>query len=49
MSKFLPKDVISIGPACSRTIRELGFEVAAEADISSYEGIVECIFNSYMR
>jgi len=46
---FLPKDVISIGPACSRTIRELGFEVAAEADISSYEGIVECIFNSYMR
>lgn len=25
---ILPKDVISIGPACSRTIRELGLEVA---------------------
>ncbi|MBQ7469869.1 MAG: uroporphyrinogen-III C-methyltransferase [Pseudobutyrivibrio sp.] len=46
---YLPNDVISIGPACSRITRELGLEVAAEAEISSYDGIVECIFNSYIR
>ncbi len=40
---YLPKRILSIGPACSKVIRSLGFEVEKEAEISSYNGILELL------
>ncbi|MBE5909631.1 hypothetical protein [Pseudobutyrivibrio sp.] len=39
----VPKKIISIGPACSKTIINLGYEVYKEAEISSYDGIMELL------
>ena len=38
--------IASIGPITSRTVRELGFEVAAEADPSDMDGLVAAIVAS---
>ena len=39
----VPKKIISIGPACSKTIINLGYEVYKGAEISSYDGIMELL------
>ena len=39
----LPETIYSIGPACSKAIKSLGFEKVREAEISSYQGILEMI------
>jgi uroporphyrinogen III methyltransferase/synthase len=38
---------ISIGPITSRTARELGIDVAAEASVFTIDGLIEAILASY--
>ncbi len=40
----LPDNIISIGPACSKTITNSGYKVFKEAKVSSYEGIMELLY-----
>ncbi|MCR5415820.1 MAG: uroporphyrinogen-III C-methyltransferase [Pseudobutyrivibrio sp.] len=43
IKNYMPKNIYSIGPACSKKIRELGFDNIKEAKISSYAGILELL------
>jgi uroporphyrinogen III methyltransferase/synthase len=38
--------IASIGPVTSRTVRELGLEVAAEAKVYTVEGVVEAVLTA---
>lgn len=39
----LPKNIYSIGPVCTKAIKEAGFEKIHQAQISSYQGIIDLL------
>jgi uroporphyrinogen III methyltransferase/synthase len=40
-------DVVSIGPVTSRTARDLGVKVAAQADVYTVEGLLDALVGLY--
>ncbi|MCR5581472.1 MAG: uroporphyrinogen-III C-methyltransferase [Pseudobutyrivibrio sp.] len=43
ISDIMPRKIYSIGPTCSKCINGLGYDELIEADVSSYEGLMERI------
>jgi uroporphyrinogen III methyltransferase/synthase len=43
LTDTLPGEIYSIGPTCTKQLRELGYTSVCEASRTSYEGLVECI------